>query len=127
MNNLLKTGAVTAACAALLVATSGSAQAASWDFKNIQQNETLNEGPVIGSAKWTDAGDKLTVCDKRADGKSVAVYVVNRHGHKVLLKVRALSKGKCASGTKNLDENKTYEWWVSHGNDGDDLIKISKP
>ncbi|MFD4524890.1 hypothetical protein ACFWP7_13390 [Streptomyces sp. NPDC058470] len=127
MSNLLKTGAVAAACAALLIATSGSAQAASWEVKNIQQDETLGNGPVIGSAKWTDTGDKLKVCDKRADGHSVMVYVVNKGGTTPLLKVRALSNGKCATGTKNLNENKTYEWWVSHGNDGDDMVWMGKP
>ncbi|WP_274562991.1 hypothetical protein [Streptomyces spiramyceticus] len=127
MNKLLKKGSVAALGAVMLVATAGSAQAASWGPETIYKRHWDRSGGVIGSAKWTDSGDKLTVCDKRADGKAVMVYVVKSGGTTPVLKVTASGKGKCKSGSKNLDESKKYEWWVSHGLDGDDRVWVGKP
>ncbi|MFE4497126.1 hypothetical protein ACFRKD_32240 [Streptomyces niveus] len=77
-----------------------------------------DERPV-GTVQFTANGDKLKVCDTRADGFAVTVKVLRSFGdlnNPVWTVRNGLGKGWCVNATKNLDENHRYYFWSVHRN-----------
>ncbi|MBC2869799.1 hypothetical protein [Streptomyces mexicanus] len=110
--------------AAIMLAT-GTAQAASWGTTNL--TSWTSKGNVkVGTAKFTANGDKLTVCDRRADGYSPAVRVFRHSDFKLVWTVRAThGNGTCTTASKNLGESTKYEFWADTDPYGDYVIKIT--
>ncbi|MFE4497127.1 hypothetical protein ACFRKD_32245 [Streptomyces niveus] len=79
------------------------------------------DGRAVGTMQFTANGDKLRVCDTRADGFAVTVRVHREiHDDNPIWTVRnGLGKGWCVNATKNLDENHRYSFWSRHLSRGD--------
>jgi hypothetical protein len=114
----LAVGTTATACLALM---SGVAEAKSWGpyaMENIH-------GQKVGTAKFVANGDKLTVCDTRADSYAPKVKVYRYSDKKLVWTVTAnLGKGWCVTSSKNLGERTKYEFWNS-GNNMNQLLRTT--
>ncbi|MDI5906607.1 MULTISPECIES: hypothetical protein [Streptomyces] len=99
-----------AAVASCLMLTSGVAQAGSFGPKAMVDVD----GVKRGTAQFVANGDKLTVCDTRADGFAPKVSVYYANTDTLVWRVTAnLGKGWCVSSSKNLSETRRYDFWAT--------------
>ncbi|MFF3767193.1 hypothetical protein ACFYYR_24295 [Streptomyces sp. NPDC001922] len=108
---------------ATLALTAGTAQAS-----NFRTNVTMPEQTTVrGTASFLSDGDSLAVCDRRSDGRSVAVDVEDPTTGKTVMRVRANGNGQCSrkdSEDTNLVEGRRYVFWSDVSGSGDGYTRL---
>lgn len=113
----------------------GTALAASWtavgavpaaEASVVTTVYSRDGGTAGGKAVWTAYGDKLTVCDRDADGYSARAVLqwIGDDGYTHQFTATASGSGRCTTVDKNIEDHRTG--WVSvyllHVNSGSSWV-----